>query len=64
MASKFERFADVLAYVSDSTFAKGARNDQSVVKLYERWLRTGSSRIAGELGARGILPTRGGGGLN
>jgi hypothetical protein len=29
-----------------------------MVKLYERWLRTGSLPLAGALAARGILPTR------
>ena len=32
--------------------------------MYERWLKTGSSRLAEELGARGIVPTRGAGGLH
>lgn len=61
---KFERFVDVLADVADGTLARGARDERSVVKLYERWLKTGSSRLAEELGARGIVPIRGGGGVN
>lgn len=64
MAAKFDRFAAVLADVAEGTLACGARDEQSVVKLYERWLKTGSSRLAGELGARGIVPTRGAGGTN
>jgi hypothetical protein len=64
LAVKFDRFASVLSDVAESTLARNARGDQGVVKLYERWLRTGSSRIAGELGARGIIPTRSGGGMN
>jgi hypothetical protein len=64
MASKFDRFAAVLADVAEGTLACGARDERSVVKLYERWLKTGSSRLAEELGARGIVPTRGSGGTN
>jgi hypothetical protein len=64
LASKFDRFAAVLADVAEGTLACGARDERSVVKLYERWLKTGSSRLAEELGARGIVPTRGAGGSN
>lgn len=64
MAEKFERFVRVLNDVADGTLASGARDERSVLRLYERWLRTGSTRLADELGARGIVPTRGTGGLN
>jgi hypothetical protein len=64
MAAKFDRFAAVLRDVAEGTLACGARDERSVVKLYERWLKTGSSRLAEELGARGIVPTRGSGGSN
>jgi hypothetical protein len=64
LAAKFDRFAQVLADVAEGTLACGARDERSVVKLYERWLKTGSSRLAGELGARGIVPTKSSGGIN
>ncbi|MCC6555406.1 MAG: hypothetical protein IT372_20795 [Polyangiaceae bacterium] len=64
LADKFERFAEVLNDVADGTLASGARDERSVLKLYERWLRTGSARLADELGARGLIPVRGSGGLN
>jgi len=64
LATKFERFAAVLRDVAEGTLAVGARDERSIVRLYERWLRTGSSRLAEELGARGIVPTRGAGGSN
>jgi hypothetical protein len=64
LAEKFERFADVLSDVADGTLARGARDERSVLKLYERWLRTGSDRLADELGARGLIPTRGTGGVH
>jgi hypothetical protein len=64
LSAKFDRFAEVLKDIADGTLASGARDERSVVKLYERWLKTGSSRLAEELGTRGILPTRGAGGMN
>jgi hypothetical protein len=64
LAAKFDRFAEVLSDVAEGTLACSARDERSVVKLYERWLKTGSSRLAEELGSRGIVPTRGSGGTN
>jgi hypothetical protein len=68
LAAKFERFVQVIADVAEGAMASAAAanaNDaRSLVKLYERWLRTGSSRLAGELTTRGILPARGKGGLH
>jgi len=64
LAIKFDRFAQVLADVAEGTLACGARDERSVVKLYERWLKTGSARLAEELGSRGLLPSRGAGGVN
>lgn len=64
LAAKFDRFAEVLADVAERTLACGARDERSVIKLYERWLKTGSSRLAEQLGSHGILPSRGAGGLN
>lgn len=64
LAAKFERFVQVLADVAEASMASAARDGRSLVKLYERWLRTGSTRLAGELATHGILPARGKGGLN
>lgn len=64
LAIKFGEFVDVLTEVAEGALAKGARDERGIVKLYERWLKTGSSRIAEELGARGIIPTRAVEGLN
>jgi hypothetical protein len=64
LASKFDRFTMVLRDVAEGTLAAGAHDERSVVRLYERWLKSGSARLAEELGARGIIPTRGGGGSN
>jgi hypothetical protein len=65
LSTKFERFVQVLADVAEGTLASAATDGRSLVKLYERWLKTGSSRLAGELATRGILPHRSPtGGLN
>lgn len=60
LSSKFDRFARVLGDVAEHTIGAMVRDSQSLVKVYERWLRTGSSRLAGELGMHGIVLSRGG----
>lgn len=64
LAAKFDRFAEVLRDVADGTLASSGRDERSLVKLYERWMKTGSARIADQLSAQGILPKRGSGGLH
>jgi len=59
LSSKFDRFVDVLTTVADSTLAQQARGERGILKLYERWLRSGSTTLARELGARGLVPVRG-----
>lgn len=62
LAAKFERFTAVLGDVAEETIGAMVRDSRSLVKVYERWLRTGSSRLAGELGLHGIVLSRGGSG--
>lgn len=64
LAVKFDRFTEVLREIADGTLSCGARDERSVVKVYERWLKTGSVRLAEELGSHGIVPSRGAGGSN
>jgi hypothetical protein len=64
LSRKFNCFVEVLTTVSETTLAQQARGERGVLKLYERWLRSGSETLASELGARGIVPLRGGGGLH
>jgi hypothetical protein len=52
LSRKFVGFMDVLADVSERTLS--ARSD--VLRLYERWLRTGSARDGQKLVDRGIVP--------
>ena len=53
LANKFVGFTDVLADISERT-ALASHTD--VLRLYEKWLRTGSRRDGKRLVDRGILP--------
>ncbi|HZU83967.1 MAG TPA: hypothetical protein VE987_13660 [Polyangiaceae bacterium] len=59
LAGNFESFVDVVADVADSTITMGIEDPRGLLKVYERWLRTGSSRLASALTSRGVMPTRG-----
>lgn len=55
LARKFVGFMDVLADISErTTVASGV----DVLRLYEKWLRTGSPRDGQRLVERGILPNQ------
>ena len=60
LSAKFERFAAVLGDVAEETLGAMVRDSQSLVRVYERWIRTGSTRLADELGLHGIVLGRGG----
>lgn len=53
LASKFVGFTDVLADISERT---ALASHADVLRLYEKWLRTGSERDGQRLVERGILP--------
>jgi hypothetical protein len=53
LSRKFVGFSDVLADISERT-ALSSNND--VLRLYEKWLRTGSERDGQKLIERGIVP--------
>lgn len=53
LARKFVGYMDVLADVSERTGASGSTD---VLRLYERWLRTGSARDGQRLADRGLVP--------
>jgi hypothetical protein len=53
LAAHFRRFVDVLCEVSE---ASRLNTPHSVVRLYERWLQTGSRRAAALLAEQGITP--------
>ena len=53
LASKFVAFTDVLADISERT---ALRSHGDVLRLYEKWLRTGSESDGQRLIERGITP--------
>jgi hypothetical protein len=55
LARHFVPFMDVLSDVSEHT---GSSSSGDVLRLYEKWLRTGSPRDEQRLVDRGILPNR------
>jgi hypothetical protein len=63
-----ERFQAFVALIESIAARLGAQSVGStpggIVRLYERWLRTGSSEIASKLGAHGLVPVKSGGGLH
>lgn len=58
LADRFGVFVDVVAEVADATIAMGTESPKGLLKVYERWLRTGSERLASALTSRGVVPTR------
>lgn len=55
LSRKFVAFTDVLSDVSEQT---GAASEPDVLRLYEKWLKTGSVRDGRRLLDGGILPSR------
>jgi len=53
LGRKFVPFMDVLTDISERT---GQTSGRDVLRLYERWLRTGSRRAADQLADKGIPP--------
>ena len=53
LSRKFVGFSDVLADVSERT---GLTNNNDLLRIYEKWLRTGSRRDGQRLIERGIIP--------
>jgi hypothetical protein len=58
LAHKFGAFVAVVADVADATIAMGTSSSSSLLKAYERWLKTGSDRLAAALTSHGLVPTR------
>jgi len=58
LAEQFAALVDVLAEVSEH---HAMTSNQGLLRMYEKWLRTDSKRLARQLHAQGLIPTRGGG---
>ena len=56
LSQKFSRFVDVLTEVSE---ASTLTDHTSLLRLYEKWLRTGSERTGAMLRDLGVLPVPG-----
>lgn len=56
LSEKFARFVDVLTEVSEAT---SLTDHTSLLRLYEKWLRTGSERTGAMLREHGVLPAPG-----
>lgn len=54
LADKFVIFVDVLAEVSERT---SCASNLDLLRLYERWLKTGSQHCSQLLAERGVVPT-------
>ncbi|HUB06492.1 MAG TPA: hypothetical protein VMB50_05805 [Myxococcales bacterium] len=59
LSAKFLRLVDLLSEVSERT---AGRTNQGLVRLYERYVKTGSERLARLLGEQGVLAIPGKGG--
>src|SRR6267143_3284567 len=56
LSSRFRLLVDLLNEVSERTLAS---NDAGLLRLYERWMKTGSDRLATALVRRGVVPRKG-----
>jgi hypothetical protein len=65
LADNFAVFAEIVGRVADVLQANSAKNsDSQVLRMYERWARTGSAPLAAALAGRGLTPQRGHGGVH
>jgi hypothetical protein len=53
LSGRFTEFADLLSEISETSHLS---TNQSLIKLYERWMQTGSRRAAALLAERGLTP--------
>src|SRR6476660_3487862 len=57
LSSKFVGFMDVLSHISERTATTHA-SETDILRLYEKWLRTGSVRDGQRLVGHGLLPNQ------
>jgi hypothetical protein len=55
LSAGFETFVAILADVANATIASGVATSRGLVQLYERWLKTGSERLAAALSSHGFV---------
>lgn len=61
LAAGFANFVEVIGEVANATIASGVATSRGLVKLYERWLKTRSGKLAEALSSHGFVAPRGGG---
>jgi len=59
LADNFRAFVSVLIEIADRTITAGVQGSKDLVRVYERWLKTGSEGLAQALAAHGLVPVRG-----
>ncbi len=64
LAENFDQFAELLTAVAEKLSLAAAPSSVGILKMYERWLKTGSESLGSELLEHGVLPVRGAGGLH
>ncbi len=64
LADNFTPYAEVFATLADGLLARSAHGSSGALRIYEKWLETGSLELSRALAARGITPVRGGGGVH
>jgi hypothetical protein len=64
LAENFGRFAELLTAVAEKLSLAATPSSVGILKMYERWLKTGSESLGSELLEHGVLPVRGAGGLH
>lgn len=62
LAAQFKAFVRLVADVADGSLARAARSDGALLRVYERWLKTGSHELERALWAGGLTPARASGG--
>ncbi len=63
LSAKFDRLAEALRQIADVIFAARGTGPDAVLRVYERWLKTGSAKLERALISEGLLPMRPQGGL-
>ena len=64
LAARFQLFVDLLRHVADSLVTTSLRREEDILKLYERWSRTGSDVLAAALARLGVVPVKRTAGVN
>lgn len=59
LADNFRAFVGVLVEIADRTITAGVQGSKDLVRVYERWLKTGSDGLAQALAQHGLVPMRG-----